>query len=340
MPQTSTEIFELKNNLGLSLILTNYGARITDIRVPLSEGAYDSIVLGFEDVEKYKNNTAYLGATVGRCANRIANGVFSLNKEYTLEKNNGENHLHGGVQALDTKLWKSELSETEEEHCLCFSYLSPAMENNYPGDLEIKISYRLDKNSNRITIDYFAKTNQDTLVNLCNHSYFNLSGDFTKTILDHELKINADYFTPINEKMIPTGEIKSVKNTAFDFRNYKQIAQDFMCKDKGQLEIGKGYDHNFVLNGEEKDLKLAAELYNEKSNRRLKLYCTQPGLQLYTGNYLFVSSTEESCRFGDHTGLCLETQFFPDAINHENFKSPVLRTGETYKEQNVFILEL
>ena len=350
MNEHKMQSFELINTNGLKLILSNYGARILDIKLPNPRKGEDSIVLGFDNLEGYIENTAYLGATVGRCANRIEKGTFTLNdKEYRLEVNNGENHLHGGIDALDSKIWETRKYETEEEYHVAFSYLSQNHENNYPGELKIEVCYHLHKTINRIAIDYTATSSEDTIINLCNHAYFNLSGNSNINCLGHELKIYADYYTPIKPNMIPTGDIDPVSNTVFNFSEFKAIGQDFNLKDSPQLQIGKGYDHNFVLNKNinkkfkidtiDFEVPLSVEVFHKNTKRKLKLYSTQPGLQLYTGNYLASSSENPRYNFIDNAGFCLETQYFPNAINQENFEKPIFRKGEKYKHLVIFELE-
>jgi aldose 1-epimerase len=280
-------------------------------------------VLGFETLDDYVTNPRYFGALIGRHANRIALGKFSLNGvEYQLEQNNGVNHLHGGFKGFDKRVWNARRDSTG----LQLEYVSKDGEEKYPGTVTAVVSYRLS--DNELRIDYGATTDTDTIVNLTNHSYFNLKGE--GTILDHELLLNADSFTPVSKDLIPTGEIKAVEGTPMDFRQGKRIGAEI-------IDITGGYDHNFVLNNNDGSLRSAGRLYEKSTGRILEILTTQPGMQFYSGNFLDGSFVgKNGFVYHKYTGLCLEPQHFPDAPNHPNFPSTVLRAGQEYKQSTVF----
>jgi len=300
----------------------NYGGAITSLKTPDRNGHFGDIVLGFETLDEYVRNTRYFGPLIGRHANRIARGRFSLNGvDYQLPCNNGANHLHGGFRGFDKRDW----TIREDGNTLHLTYFSEDGEEGYPGNLKAFVDYVLL--DNELRIDYRATTDRDTIVNLTNHSYFNLRGE--GTILDHELTLNADHFTPVSEDLIPTGEIKPVVGTPMDFRNGKAIGSD--------LAAAGGYDHNFVLKDWDGSLRSAARLYEATTGRVLEILTTEPGMQFYSGNFLDGSFTGKyGYVYEKYTGLCLEPQHFPDAPNHPNFPSPVLRAGEEYKHISVY----
>jgi aldose 1-epimerase len=316
-------IYTLTNNLGFKVSITNYGGAITSLKTPDRRGDFDEIVLSYETLDDYVRNPRYFGALIGRHANRIARGRFSLNGvEYQLTCNNGVNHLHGGAHGFDKRVW----DVSEAGNVLHLSYLSKEGEEGYPGNVTATVDYTLlDR---ELRIDYRATTDRDTIVNLTNHSYFNLRG--AGTILDHELTLNADAFTPVSEDLIPTGEIKPVEGTPMDFRKGKAIGSELQ-------DVAGGYDHNFVLNDWDRSLRLAARLYEPVSGRALEILTTEPGIQFYSGNFLDGSLIgKNGVAYEKYTGLCLEPQHFPDAPNHPNFPSTVLRHGEEYKHTSVY----
>ncbi len=312
----------LRNDLGYNVSITTYGGAITSLWTPDRDGNFGDIVLGFESLEDYVSNPRYFGALIGRHANRIAQGRFALNGvEYQLPKNNGPNHLHGGFKGFDKRVW----SAKEEDDVLHLSYFSKDGEEGYSGNVEAFVDYRLS--GNELSIEYRASTDRDTIVNLTNHSYFNLKGQ--GTILQHELTLNADGFTPVSADLIPTGEIKAVAGTPMDFREGKAIGLDL-----GLTE--SGYDHNFVLNDWDGSLRSVVELYEPTSGRVLEILTNQPGMQFYSGNFLDGSFIgKDGTAYVKYAGLCLEPQHFPDAPNHSNFPSTVLRPGEEYPHSTI-----
>ena len=315
-------VYTLTNSLGFEVSITNYGGAITSLKTPDRNGHFEDIVLGFETLDEYLVNPRYFGALIGRHANRIARGRFSLNGvEYQLPCNNGANHLHGGFSGFDKRDW----TVREDGNTLHLTYFSKDGEEGYPGNLTAFVDYTLL--DNELRIDYRATTDRDTIVNLTNHSYFNLRGE--GTILDHELTLNADHFIPVCSDLIPTGEIKAVAGTAWDFRCGKAIGSD--------LDAAGGYDHNFVLNDWDGTLRSAARLYEATTGRVLEILTTEPGIQFYSGNFLDGSFTgKNGFVYEKYTGLCLEPQHFPDAPNHPSFPSTTLRAGEEYKHTSVY----
>ena len=312
-------LYTLRNSHGVEVSITNYGGAITSILVPDRNGVFGDVVLGYDTLDDYIKNPRYLGAVIGRFANRIAGGKFWLNQvEYQLAQNNGSNHLHGGTKGFDKRVWNA----TELLSDLRLEYLSPDGEENYPGNLHVAIDYSL-KDENELRLDYRAFADKDTIVNLTNHSYFNLAGQ--GTILDHELKLQADSFTPVSDELIPTGEIRAVDGTRMDFRTSRVISEG-------------GYDHNFVLNDWQLgSVRSVAQLREPKSGRVMEVFTTQPGIQFYSGNFLDGSLVGKGgVRYQKYAGLCLETQHFPDSPNHRNFPSTVLRTGALYKQTTIY----
>lgn len=321
-------LYTLRNDLGIEVSIINYGGAVTSLKIPDRHGNFGDIVLGYETLEDYVRNPRYLGALIGRHANRIAMGQFSLNgSSYQLERNNGANHLHGGPNGFDKRVWNAK----EEGDVLHLSYLSKDGEECYPGNLEAFVDYRLS--GNELSIEYRASTDRDTIVNLTNHSYFNLKG--AGTILDHELKLHADNFTPVAADLIPTGEIKTVAGSPMDFRNGRAIGSQIEAP-FDQLGFTGGYDHNFVLNNWDGSPRPAARLYEPATGRIVEVLTTQPGIQFYSGNFLDGSLVgKKGIAYEKYAGLCLEPQHFPDAPNHSNFPSTVLRPGEEYKQKTV-----
>jgi aldose 1-epimerase len=315
--------YTLSNELGYNVSIITYGGAITSLWTPDRDGSFGDIVLGFGSLEDYASNPRYFGALIGRHANRIAGGRFALNGvEYQLPKNNGPNHLHGGFKGFDKRVWSAR--EEEDIDTLHLSYFSKDGEEGYPGNVEAFVDYRLS--GNELSIEYRASTDRDTIVNLTNHSYFNLKGQ--GTILDHELTLNAGSFTPVTDDLIPTGEIKSVTGTPMDFRSGRTIGSE--------IRVIGGYDHNFVLNDWDGSLRSAVDLYEPVSGRVLEILTNQPGMQFYSGNFLDGSFIgKNGVAYVKYAGLCLEPQHFPDAPNHSNFPPTVLRQGEEYRHSTV-----
>lgn len=327
--------YTLVNKNGVRAKIITYGALLTELHVPDNQGEFKDVVLGFNTLQGYLDGHPYFGATTGRYANRIANGKFTLEGvEYTLATNNGPNHLHGGIQGLDKRVWSAAIAKSSLGHAVKFFYLSPDGEEGYPGNLEIEVTYTLT-DRDELHIDYKAATDKTTIVNLTNHSYFNLGGEGSGSILDHILQIRANHYTPVDATSIPTGEIASVNGTALDFRNPTAIGARI-------AQVGGdpvGYDHNYVLYKEEHGkLTLAASLKDPDSGRVMKVFTTEPGIQLYTGNYLDGSLVGKSgVAYQQHHALCLETQHFPDSPNNPDFPSVVLNPGEVYKHSTVHL---
>lgn len=324
--------FELRNRNGMSARIMTYGAILTELQVPDRNGKFTNVVQGFDNLRAYLAGHPHFGAVCGRVANRIAKARFTLDgQEYLLANNNGPNHLHGGLIGFDKVLWKAKpLKIDDREVSVVFSYISRDGEEGYPGNLDVRVTYTLT-DKNELRIDYSATTDKATPVNVTNHSYFNLAGN--GDVLGHEMFITADRYTPVDDELIPTGEIAPVKGTPLDFTKPEMIgARIEQLKPKPG-----GYDHNFVLNDEGKSLALAARVREPKSGRVMEVLTTEPGIQLYTGNFLQGQvrglNGEPSLQ---HSGFCLETQHFPDSVNRPNFPSTILRTGKIYKSTTVF----
>ena len=323
-------LYSFKTENGMQVDIINYGGIITSLKVPDKKGEIKDIVLGYNKLEDYITESPYFGSIIGRYGNRIAKGKFNLNgTEYELATNNDENHLHGGNIGFDKVLWKSETKIDSNSSSLILKYLSTDMEEGYPGNLDTTVIYEI-KNDNSIEITYQAKTDKTTIVNLTQHSYFNLSGHFNQSILNHKIKINANQFLPVNKSLIPTGNKLDVSMTPFDFRNFKKIEKDINVDDL-QLNYGNGYDHCWVLNDSENGYRLIASAFDEESGRLMEVYSDQPGLQFYTGNFLDGSLPQKKEGFYNfRSGFCLETQHFPNSPNQSDFPSVILNPNETY----------
>ena len=332
------EMATLKNKNGMEVQAITYGGIITSLKVPDRAGKLADVVLGFDQSDQYfaEPTPPFFGAIVGRYGNRIANGEFTIDgKKYPLAKNNGPNHLHGGNKGFDKVLWTLATKETPAGSAAVFTRTSPDGEEGYPGNLVARVTYTLTE-KNELIVDYHATTDKPTVVNLTQHSYFNLAGEGSGTILDHELMLNADRYTPVNDTLIPTGELAPVAGTPFDFRKATAIGAR-IDQDNPQLKNGKGYDHNWVLNRKGTGLELAARLTDPKSGRTLEIRTTEPGVQFYTGNFLDGTIKGKNGHvYGLRTGLCLETQHFPDSPNQKKFPSTELRPGKTYDSKTVF----
>ena len=333
-----TALFTLKNSKGMVAQITNFGAKIVSIHVPDLKGKFADIVLGYESIEEYIKGNPYFGAICGRYANRIANGKFIIDgKSYQLPINNGPNSLHGGPEGFNNQVFDAKgVVKTKNGESVEMFYLSKDGEMGYPGTLNVKITYTLS-DKNELTIDFEATTDKATHVNICGHSYFNLAGEGKGDILGHELSINADKFTPVSEALIPTGELRPVAGTPMDFIKPKLIGKNINDK-YDQLDYGKGYDHNWVLNKKKAgELSLAATCYEPKSGRVMEVHTTQPGVQLYTANWLDGSDKgKEGKGYLMRSALCLETQNFPDSPNKPDFPSTLLRPDKTYKHSCIY----
>jgi aldose 1-epimerase len=329
----ATALYTLKNKNGMVAQITNFGAKIVSIYVPDTKGNFADIVLGYESIEDYINGNPYFGALCGRYANRIANGKFVIDGvTYHLPVNNGPNSLHGGPEGFNNQVFdaKGVVSSSTGEQ-VKMVYISKDGEMGYPGTLTLTVTYSLT-NSNELRLDYEAATDKATHVNICSHSFFNLSGEGNGDILRHELSINADKFTPVSDVLIPTGELKAVEGTPMDFRKPEIVGE--RIDDKfDQLSYGKGYDHNWVINRKKTgELTLAALCFDPTSGRLMEIHTTQPGVQLYTGNWLDGSDKGKGGKsYGIRSALCLETQNYPDSPNKPAFPSTLLRPGEIYK---------
>ncbi|HEX6717957.1 MAG TPA: aldose epimerase family protein [Pyrinomonadaceae bacterium] len=331
------DLYTLRNAHGAEAKIMTYGAILVSLKVPDRSGKFDDVVLGFSDSDSYlKKNAPYFGAIVGRYGNRIAKGRFTLNGvEYKLAVNNGENHLHGGIKGFDKVVWTGHEMKTKAGPAVVLTYLSKDGEEGYPGNLNVRVVYTLT-NNNELKIDYSATTDKDTVTNLTHHSYFNLAGEGTGDILNHVLTINANRFVPTDAGSIPTGELRSVAGTPFDFLKATAIGAR-INQDEEQLKFGKGYDHTFVINGRAGMLRLAATAYEPTSGRVMQVWTTEPGVQFYTGNFLDGTLTGKSGKpYPFRSAFCLETQHFPDSPNHPSFPTTTLRKGATYKSTTIY----
>ncbi len=329
------ELFRLENKNGIAVEIINLGGIVTSIKTPDREGEFEDIVLGFDKLSSYQTSHPYFGAIIGRYANRIAKGIFSIDATvYHLAKNNGENALHGGIKGFDKVFWEATTIEEQDGVGVVLSRTSPDTEEGYPGNLVVKVTYLLN-NANELVINYEATTDKPTLCNLTNHSYFNLKGAGNGDVLEHEVLINASQYTPVDATFIPTG-INSVAATPFDFRKPMTVGAR-IGMDNEQLRLGNGYDHNFVLDRVGKGLEVVASVYEPKTGRTLEVLTTEPGVQLYTGNGFdgtIIGKGNKS--YEKYAGLCLETQHFPDSPNQAVFPSTILRPKEEYKTSTIY----
>ena len=330
------DLYTLTNSKGMQVRAMTYGGIIVSIRVPDKSGKIQDVVLGYDTVEGYLANPAYFGAIVGRYANRIANGTFTLDGvKYTLAKNDGQNSLHGGKVGFNKELWEGKQFESAKGVGVEFSLLSKDGEEGYPGNLKVKVRYTLT-DDNQLMLDYEATTDKATPLNLSQHSYFNLAGEGSGDILQHHLMLNADRFTPVDKTLIPTGELRAVQGTPLDFTKPTAIGAR-IDEDYEQLVIGHGYDHNFVINRKDDSLTLAARVHEPTSGRVLEVYTTEPGVQFYSGNFLDGTITgKQGHVYKRRNGFCLETQHFPDSPNHPDFPSTILKPGTTFHSQTIF----
>ena len=332
---TVADIYTLTNRNGVQAQITNFGAGLVSLKVPDARGRVADVVLGYDDAAAYEADTFYMGTVAGRYANRIAGGRFRLGGVvYRLAQNNGPNHLHGGLRGFNKVVWRARELRRRDGFGVELSYLSRDGEEGYPGNLSVTVAYVLT-DRDELRIEYAATTDKATVVNLTNHAYFNLAGHDAGSILDHVLRINADRFTPVDETSIPLGELRAVKGTPFDFTRPAPIGSR-INQDDEQLRRGRGYDHNFVLNKRGAGLSLAAEVYEPATGRALEVWTTEPGLQLYTGNYLEGARGKGGHVYNVREGFCLEAQHFPDSPNRPAFPSTVLRPGRRYRQTTVY----
>ncbi|HOJ69989.1 MAG: galactose mutarotase [Candidatus Hydrogenedentes bacterium] len=330
-------LYLFTNRQGARMGVTNYGAIVTHLWMPDREGKMEDVVLGYDALDRYLANSPYFGAIVGRYGNRIAKGRFTLNgREYQLATNDGPNHLHGGLKGLDKVLWTAEPVRRDDAQGLKLRYLSPDGEEGYPGNLDITVTYWLT-DANELEITYAATTDKPTPVNLTHHGYFNLKGHDGGDILDHLLQLNASRFTPVDATLIPTGELRPVAGTPFDFTTPTAIGAR-VNQDDEQLKFGRGYDHNWVLDKPEPGaFSLAAILREPESGRVMEVWTTEPGIQFYCGNFMDGSNIGKGdVTYHYRNGLCLETQHFPDSPNKKQFPSVILNPGKTYSHRTVY----
>ncbi len=326
---TPVELYTLTNGKGMQAEITTYGGALVVLTAPDRQGKYADIVLGMDSLEGYEKQTSYFGALIGRYGNRIGKAQFVLDgKTYHLPKNDGENTLHGGTVGFNKHVWTAKEAQSSAGPAIELTYVSKDGEEGFPGTLTAKVVYTLT-NENELRIEYTATTDKDTVLNLTNHSYFNLAGPGDGTVLDHQVMIDADRFTPVDSGLIPTGELKPVKGTPFDFTKATAIGARIGADDQ-QLKFGKGYDHNFVLNAKP-GLRKAAEVYEPKTGRVLEVWTREPGLQFYTGNFLDGSVRGKGGKVYPFRGaFCMETQHFPDSPNQPKFPTTELKPGQTY----------
>lgn len=330
------EVFQytLTNENGIIAKILNYGGIVTQLWIPDKNGNPEDVVLGYDSLQGYLDDTPYFGALVGRYANRIAGGKFTIDgREYTLALNNGANSLHGGIKGFDKVVWDAEDFIFPDSAGIILTYLSEDGEEGFPGNLKVKVIYTLT-NNNELKIEYEATTDKPTTVNLTHHSYFNLKGQGNGDILGHQMQILANKFVPVDETLIPTGELKAVENSAMDFTTPHAIGERI-------AQVAGGYDHNWVLNTEvEKKLRMAAKVTEPQSGRVMKVYTNQPGIQFYSGNFLDGSLTGKKGKvYNKHYGFCLETQHYPDSPNQSGFPPVILRPGETYQTTTIYKFE-
>jgi aldose 1-epimerase len=328
--------YTLTNQKGMEVKIITFGGIISSIKVPNKEGKSEEVVIGFNSLDQYMKDNPYFGALIGRFGNRIAKGKFTLDgKEYALAINNAPNALHGGPEGFHRVIWTAEEAKSGNNAALKLKYVSKDMEEGYPGNLTVFVTYTLN-NDNSLDILYEATTDKKTVINLTNHSYFNLSADFSKTVLDHEITIDADKLVPVAVTLIPTGQLTDVTNTPFDFRKPKKIGAEIEAKNE-QLKNGLGYDHCWVLNNQKTGERFAASAYDTASGRLLEVFTDQPGIQFYSGNFLDGTlPMRAGGTYARRTGFCLETQHYPDSPNQKDFPTTVLNPGENYKTTTKF----
>jgi aldose 1-epimerase len=331
------DLYTLTNKNGVEAAISTYGGVVVSLKVPDRDGKLGDVVLGFDSVDGYVSDKSYFGAIIGRYGNRIGHGQFSLDgKTYTLAKNNGENTLHGGNKGFNKAVWTAKEIPAKDGQALELTYLSKDSEEGFPGNLHVRVVYTLT-DSNALRIDYSATTDKDTVVNLTNHSYFNLAGPGSGDILGDVLTIEADKFTPVDAGLIPTGELRDVAGTPFDFRKPTAIGTSINSDDE-QIKLGGGYDHNFVLRRKMgAPISLAARVVDPKTGRVLEVWTTEPGIQFYTGNFLDGSAHGKGgISYAKRSAFCLETQHFPDSPNKPKFPSTELKPGKRYHTTTIY----
>ena len=328
--------YTLKNSNGMEVSIISYGGIITSWKAKDRNGDYKDIVLGFTNLSDYETSSPYFGAIIGRYGNRIREGKFSLDGvEYNLAVNNGENHLHGGLKGFDKVIWDVEKEVNDKLASLILRYNSMDMEEGYPGNLDVKVTYTLT-NDDELRVRYEAETDKKTVVNLTQHSYFNLSAGLSRDILSHQITIDADSYLPVDKTLIPTGELRDVEGTPFDFRESKRVGDDIYGKDT-QLTFGNGYDHCWVLNKQGEGIRIVASAYDPVSGRLLEVSSDQPGIQFYSGNFLDGTlESKDGSKYEFRSGFCLETQHYPNSPNQESFPSVILNPGEKYETETIF----
>jgi aldose 1-epimerase len=332
------DLYVLTNNAGFEVAIANYGGTLVSIKAPDRKGQFADVILGYDTVTGYEAGKSYFGGTIGRYANRIAHGQFVLNgRTYTLARNDGENHLHGGLIGFNKRVWTAKDVSSSAGQALELSYLSKDGEEGYPGNLSVTAVFTVLADRNALKIDYLANTDKETVLNLTNHAYFNLGGQGVGDILGQQLLLHASRFTPVDSTLIPTGEVRNVHNTPFDFLHPTAIGAR-IDRDDEQLKFGKGYDHNWVLDhGSQQALASAAEVYDPESGRTLTVSTTEPGIQFYSGNFLDGTEHGKDGKAYTHrSALCLETQHFPDSPNHASFPTTVLKPGREYRSTTVY----
>ena len=332
----SVDLYTLRNAHGLEAKITNYGGILVSLKVPDRNGKFDDVVLGFNDLDSYLKGHPYFGALIGRYGNRIAKGRFKLHGvEYKLAVNNGENTLHGGIKGFDKVVWTGKESDTQAGPAVALTYLSKDGEEGFPGNLNVTVVYTLT-NNNELKIEYSATTDKDTVINLTHHSYFNLAGEGNGDILSHRVSIEGKRFLPTDAGSIPTGELRKVAGTPFDFLTTHAIGER-INQDEKQLKLGNGYDHTWIITGRMGMLRLAATAYEATSGRTMEVWTTEPGVQFYTGNFLDGTLTGKSGKiYQRRYGFCFETQHYPDSPNHPAFPTTTLKKGATYRSTTIY----
>lgn len=329
-------LYTLRNKNGMQIDVTDFGANIVRILVPDKKGNFQDVVLGYDNPAQYEVNTPGYGSFIGRHANRIGSAKFELNgKTYTLEKNDGNNNLHSGSKSYNKYMYDVEIYDEDDETQIEFSRFSEDMEQGFPGNLEVSVSYTLT-DDNELVIEYYAMSDKDTIINFTNHSYFNLAGHNSGNILNHKIMIDADKFTPTDDELIPTGELRDVEGTPMDFRVLKSIGLDIE-KDYIPLKQAGGYDHNYVLKTTREEASKVAELYEEHSGRLMEVFTDMPGLQLYTGNFIDGKEKgKDKYIYNKRDGVCFETQYFPNSCNISEFPSCILKAGKEFDSVTIY----